>query len=202
MTPERGTLLLRIARASIAESLGLDAPEIDIPEADGWLYEPGACFVTLKKSRQLRGCIGSLEAQRALLEDVKNNARAAALRDPRFPPIIPEEFDRIRIEISLLTTPTPLPPAAEESAAISMLHPGRDGVVLEYGSYRSTFLPQVWQQIPDPHTFLAHLKAKAGLAPGFWHQDLLLSIYRVETYAEEEESPVPMEQATGVIHHG
>lgn len=189
MTPDRETLLPAIARLSIAEALGIAMPGVDLPEQAEWLHEPGACFVTLTKDGRLRGCIGSIEAHRPLLEDIRINARAAALRDPRSPPLSRDEFEQIRIEISLLTKPVPLP-ADNEASAIAMLSPGRDGVLLEYGNHRSTFLPQVWEQLPDPRDFLAHLKVKAGLASDFWHPKLLLSLYRVKKFTEKNR-PLP-----------
>lgn len=187
MTPDQKRLLLTIARTSIAERLGMAVPEAHLPIEADWLHEPGACFITLKNGARLRGCIGSLEAHRDLLDDVRLNAQAAAFRDPRFPPLREEELDRIHIEISLLTKPQPLP-AEDEAAAIARLHPGQDGVLLEFDHHRATFLPQVWEELPDPRNFLAHLKVKAGLAPDFWHPQLLLSVYRVEKFSEDEAS--------------
>jgi AmmeMemoRadiSam system protein A len=187
MTPNQGRLLLTIARTSIAKALGMAASEGHLPKETGWLHEPGACFITLKNGTRLRGCVGSLEAYRPLLDDVRLNAQAAAFRDPRFSPLRAEEFERIHIEISLLTKPTPLP-VENEAAAIARLKPGQDGVLLEFGRHRATFLPQVWEELPDPRNFLAHLKVKAGLAPDFWHPQLLLSVYRVEKLSEDAAS--------------
>lgn len=189
MTSDKGHLLLMIARASIAEALGIEGPEMHLPQGADWLQKPGACFITLKQGSRLRGCIGSLEAHRPLLDDIRLNAQAAAFHDPRFPPLRAEELERTRIEISLLTKPEPRP-TEDEASAIAMLQPGQDGVLLEYGRHHATFLPQVWEELPDPCHFLAHLKAKAGLAPDFWHPQLLLSIYRVEKFSEDE-MPAP-----------
>lgn len=162
---EHGRALLQLARASIGAELGLNpAPAI---AGDLWLKIARATFVTLKKDGALRGCIGSLEAQRPLGQDVVANARAAAFRDPRFPPLVRDEFEAIDVEVSLLSTPRRI--LFEDHAdLIRQLRPGEDGIILEqgegHGSRRATFLPQVWEGLPDPEQFLAHLKQKAGIA--------------------------------------
>ena len=119
---------------------------------------------TLTQDGRLRGCIGSLEAQRPLGEDVRHNARAAALSDPRFPPLTRAEVAGTRIEVSLLSTPKPLA-FADHADLIAQLRPGEDGLILECGGARGTFLPQVWESLPDPEQFVAELKRKAGLSP-------------------------------------
>ncbi|MEO1765904.1 AmmeMemoRadiSam system protein A [Thiobacter aerophilum] len=184
---DRGQILLSIARASIAEALGRHyvLPDYDQP----WLDEPGASFVTLTRNGALRGCIGSLEAHRPLRVDVASNALAAALRDPRFPPLTSREWPDIRVEVSLLSPPEPLPVASEQDAW-EKLRPHVDGVILEYGPYRSTFLPQVWEQLPDPDRFLAHLKMKAGLPWDFWAPQLKLARYSVRKWKEPEQEIV------------
>lgn len=174
----RGPVLLNIAREAIA------APSADSPRApwpEPWLAESAATFVTLRLAGELRGCIGSIEAFRALGEDVHHNARAAAFRDPRFAPVAAHEIAALEIEVSVLAPPQPLE-VASEAEALSALRPGIDGVVLEYGSCRATFLPQVWEGIPDPREFLAELKLKARLPARFWHRDLRLARYSVEKY--------------------
>src|SRR4051794_17690977 len=138
MDSHAGQILLPIARAAIARELGRSAAASEDAE---WLREPGATFVTLKQGAQLRGCIGSLEAYRPLLQDVKSNAVAAAFRDPRFPPLSTSELDRTRIEVSLLSKQEPLV-FDDEAQALAQLRPGIDGIVFEYGYHRSTFLPQ------------------------------------------------------------
>lgn len=172
----RGASLVAIAREAIAHGAG--AREW----TDPWLRAPGASFVTLHLEDQLRGCIGSLEPRRALGDDVAHNAYAAAYRDPRFPPVEGAERPRLRVEVSVLSPREPLA-AASESEAIRLLRPGVDGVVLEYGARGATFLPQVWESLPDPREFLEHLRHKAGLPLGFWHPDLKLSRYTVDKYA-------------------
>ncbi len=178
---EKGTVLLRLARAAIARELGFVSH--DLPRSD-WLEQPGATFVTLTLNGRLRGCIGSLEAHRALYDDVCHNAVAAAFRDPRFPPLRREEFAQVVIEVSLLGTPEPLP-SGNETDVLSRLRAGRDGVILEYGHSRATYLPQVWAQLPEPSDFIAHLKEKAGLPADFWSGDIRLSRYGVQKFSEE-----------------
>ncbi len=179
----KGKILLSIARAAISQALGL--PSVETTEDADWLQEKAACFVTLSQHGELRGCIGTLEAQRSLLDDVKANAIAAALKDTRFPPLRSKELDETDIEVSLLSPMQALTFASEEEA-LAQLRPGIDGVVFSCGQYRSTFLPQVWQQLPDTTTFMAHLKQKAGLSPDFWAEDVKLYRYTVTKWTEEE----------------
>lgn len=182
MTTEQGRVLLPIARASICGALGRQQAA---DESATWLREHGACFVTLTQHGQLRGCIGSLEARRPLLHDVKANAVAAAFSDPRFPALTAHELDYTRVEISLLSPMQPIAFAGEQDA-LAQLRPNVDGIVFEYGSYRSTFLPQVWEQLPEPAEFMAHLKYKAGLPPHFWAEGVRLSRYTVAKWKEAE----------------
>ncbi|MBH9552042.1 AmmeMemoRadiSam system protein B [Inhella gelatinilytica] len=173
-----GRALLTQARHQIARALGQpSAPPTDHPA----LAQPGAVFVTLTRQGRLRGCIGSLVATRALGEDVRQHARNAAFKDPRFPPLTAAEWPDTEVEISLLAPPEPFP-VADEADACARLQPGVDGVILSWGPHRSTFLPQVWEQIPNPREFLAALKRKAGLAPDFWAPDLQLQRYRVRKF--------------------
>jgi hypothetical protein len=180
VSDELGLALLHIARGAIAERLGLPAqPAPDLPE----LEQPAATFVTLTSEGALRGCIGSLEPRLPLREDVRNNALAAAFRDPRFPPLGLEEFGAARVEVSLLGALEPIA-VIDETDALRRLRPGIDGVVLTCGGHRATFLPQVWESLPDPRHFLAQLKRKAGLAAGFWNEDLRLARYQVTKWKE------------------
>lgn len=181
---ERGATLLALARKAIAQSLNVECADVDTP---AWLQEPGACFVTLTQNEVLRGCIGSLEAHRPLGEDLRANAIAAALHDSRFPPLTPSELLRTRIEVSALS-PMQALTFASEAQAIAQLRPQVDGVVLEYGSHRSTFLPQVWEQLPNPKEFMAHLKRKAGLPANFWAEGVRLQRYTVEKWKEGGQS--------------
>ncbi len=148
-----------------------------------WLRERAATFVTLRIAGELRGCIGSIDARRALAEDVAANAQGAAFRDPRFPPVTADALEALAIEVSLLSARTMLA-AASEADALAVLRPGVDGVYLEYGEARATYLPQVWQSMPDPLVFLSELRRKAGLDARFWHRDLRLSRYSVEEFHE------------------
>lgn len=179
-----GATLLRIARGSIEKALGA-SPQPKVEE-DPWLREPGATFVTLRRGESLRGCIGSIEARRPLGEDVRRNALAAAFEDPRFPPVQRREWPGITVEVSLLSPPEPLP-AVSEAEALRLLRPGIDGVIFEYGGHRSTFLPQVWEQLPDPRDFLDHLRQKAGLPGGFWAPGVRLSRYAVRKWDEADD---------------
>jgi len=182
---DKGRLLTGLARGAIARALGHGFQRPGLPE---WLFQPGATFVTLTQGGQLRGCIGTLEAHRPLAEDLEHNARAAAFDDPRFPPLDETELARTRVEVSILSDPEPMA-FRDEADALAQLRPGVDGVILEAGWHRATFLPQVWEQLPSPREFMAHLKRKAGLAPDYWSDDIRLSRYTVEKYKEEIEEP-------------
>ena len=175
-----GTTLLTLARTAIASHFGqAAAPVTDLPE----LHQSGATFITRTQRGKLRGCIGSLEAWRPLLADVQENARNAAFRDPRFSPLRVEELPVTRVEVSLLT-PAESMTFTDEADALAQLRPGVDGVIFSAGSHRSTFLPQVWEQLPEPAVFLAHLKQKAGLPPNYWGPDVRLERYTVKKWKE------------------
>ncbi len=182
MHTEQGQMLLAIARGAIAKQLRVPTSPIEETE---WLDEPGATFVTLTCAGALRGCIGSLVAERALRADVESNALAAAFSDPRFQPVSAREYREIEVEVSLLS---PMQPVTVENEihALSLLRPGVDGVLLECGRWHGTFLPQVWEQLPEPHAFLAHLKQKAGLPADFWSEEVRLSRYTVTKWRESE----------------
>lgn len=182
MSAERGNVLLPIARAAIASVFRLSHTA---DETEPWLAEHGACFVTLTQGGELRGCIGTLQAHRPLLTDVKSNAVSAALHDPRFAPLSAAELDITTVEISLLS-PTQTMDVRNEADALAQLRPGVDGIVFEYRHFRSTFLPQVWEQLPQPGQFLAHLKRKAGLPENFWAEEVKLSRYSVTKWREEK----------------
>lgn len=184
MNREYGDILLAVARNAIALRLGEQGLHHDLPD---WLREPGASFVTLTQQGELRGCIGSLEPRRPLGEDVHENAIAAALHDPRFTPLTVQELSRTRIEVSLLSRPADMPFDSEQDV-LDRLRPGVDGVVLQYGRARGTFLPQVWESLPQPADFLAHLKRKAGLPADFWHEQIRLSRYTVDKWKEPLEA--------------
>ncbi|MDZ7590217.1 MAG: AmmeMemoRadiSam system protein B [Rubrivivax sp.] len=179
-----GRSLLGTARQSIAEVLGLQHASADIDTGHPALPRPGASFVTLHGADgRLRGCIGRLQAVRPLVEDVHANARAAAFHDSRFMPLRTHEWPGLQVEVSVLGQAEPLS-LSNEAEAWAALRPGVDGVILEWRHARATFLPQVWQQLPDAGEFLAALKHKAGLAADFWSTEVRLSRYRVRSFAD------------------
>lgn len=177
-----GNALLARARNAIATAFGLPAGPSPAHPA---LADRGATFVTLTQAGQLRGCIGSLEAYRPLGQDVEANAHAAAFRDPRFPPLEAQELARTRVEVSLLTPAVPLA-FRDEADAIGQLRPGIDGMIFECHGRRGTFLPQVWDSLPDRHDFFGNLKQKAGFTAGFWSPEVRLYRYEVQKWKEPE----------------
>ncbi len=182
MRSDAGQTLLPIARAAISTALGQPR---EAHEATPWLQEPGATFVTLTQRGQLRGCIGTLQAHRSLLADVKANALAAATRDPRFAPLVATELEHTDIEVSWLS-PMLAMRFDGEADALAQLQPGIDGVVFEFGRHRSTFLPQVWEQLPSAAEFIAQLKRKAGLPADFWSAEVRLQRYTVAKWKETD----------------
>jgi len=180
---EHGGRLLRIARESIAEALGAGGAP---PAADeAWLRETRATFVTLTQGEELRGCVGALEAQRPLAEDVAANARAAAFEDSRFKPLTLEEFAGTGIEVSLLSTPKTLA-FHDHVDLLRQLRPGVDGVILEHEGRRGTFLPQVWEDLSDPEQFIARLRHKAGIPASADARSLRVRRYRVLKWREAD----------------
>lgn len=140
---------------------------------------PKATFVTLTLDRQLRGCIGSLIAHRSLLDDLIHNAQAAAFDDPRFYPLSSEEFSRVHIEVSLLSEPEPIVYETRDDLKNKVIV-GEDGIILQKGSRKATFLPQVWEQLPTFELFFSHLCQKAGLEAGCLESHPDIWRYRVE----------------------
>jgi len=180
--PDLGAALLALAREAILDAFaGTSHARSGMPA----LSAEGATFVTLRRTGDLRGCIGTVNAWRPLEDDVRANAVAAAFHDPRFEPLSRSEFADTSIEVSLLG-PREAIVAADEDAVVARLRPGVDGVVLECGRRRATFLPQVWEQLPDSRTFLSALKQKAGLAADFWSPEIRVSRYEVEKFVDEE----------------
>lgn len=175
-----GLSLLTIARNAIEKTFDMETRTVS-PHPE--LSRPAATFVTLTQNGELRGCIGSLEALRPLATDVAENAVAAAFRDPRFAPLTRNELARTRIEVSLLEPPEPLS-FIDEADARSRLRPGLDGLILTHGKRRATFLPQVWETLPDPERFLAQLKLKAGLPAHYWDEEISLARYGVQKWKE------------------
>lgn len=175
-------ILLALARASIAHGLNTGkALKVNLKDYPPELSEKGACFVTLERHGQLRGCIGMLEAVRPLAQDVAENAYAAAFRDPRFPSLTEEELAGLELHISVLTPAEPMQ-FDSEADLLRQLQPGIDGLILAEGPRRGTFLPSVWEQLPDPDQFLRHLKQKAGLPGNYWSDTLTVSRYRTQIF--------------------
>lgn len=175
-----GAALLGRARGAIARHLELPSPSA--PEHPA-LAQRGASFVTLMQDGRLRGCIGSVRPQRALGEDVAHNALAAATRDPRFPPLAREEFDTVRIEVSLLSEPVMLDQTGEQ-AFHDHVRPGIDGVILYAGCRSATYLPQVWEALRQPERFLAELKRKAGLPTHHDGDVLMFATFTVRSWSD------------------
>jgi len=177
-----GRAVITIARSAIAERLELPCAD----EPDGpLLAQPAATFVTLHAHGELRGCIGSLEPVRPLRVDVRENAIAAAFRDPRFPPLTAREFDATSVEVSLLSPAERLNVTTEDDLA-QRLRPGVDGLILEHDGRRVTYLPQVWEAIPDPRDFVAALKRKAGWSEAFWSARVNVFRYGATKWTERE----------------
>lgn len=177
--------LLEIARKSIAYAIvkGRELP-VQVEQYSALLRQNGASFVTLTRSGRLRGCIGTLQAYQPLVLDVRDHAVQAALEDPRFRPVSLPELDEVRIEISRLTQPV-IFPYQEPKELLTGLRPGEDGVVLRDGFRSATFLPQVWDQIPDPAEFLSALCEKMGAAADTWQRKKLqVHRYQVEEFSE------------------
>lgn len=174
--------LLQLARDSIGHGLiHGEALPVRVNEYETELRQARACFVTLHKDGQLRGCIGSLEALRPLVKDVSENAYSAAFRDPRFNPLSKNEFDQLSISISVLTPASDISFDSEQDL-IAQIEPNVDGLILQEGSRRGTFLPSVWEQLPETKQFLQHLKLKAGLSTEYWSDTVRVSRYQTESF--------------------
>lgn len=208
-----GRYLLQLARHAIERRLG-DEPSHSCTADDlvaewgrpSWLLVPGASFVTLKAAGRLRGCVGTLDAHRPLYQDVSGNAVAAAFRDSRFRPLAKDELEKVLIEVSVLSQPMPLPNRGEQTV-LDTLRCGIDGLILDDGAqHRATFLPQVWENLPDPADFLIQLKRKAGLPDQWWSDDACLATYTVVAWSEDapgaggmpaHSAPTPVSRETG-----
>ena len=164
LAPAQRATLMDVARRSIEHGLASGQPLVVIPsEYHLDLKAVRASFVTLQKNGQLRGCIGHLEAVQPVVVDVAENAFAAAFRDPRFSPLTAAEWPDVDVHLSLLTTPERMR-FSDEADLIGQIRAGEDGLILQDGPNRGTFLPSVWESLPNPVDFLIHLKRKAGLA--------------------------------------
>lgn len=184
-----GDRLIEIGVSSIRRGFDKNAPkQITLENIPPALRENGACFVTLKTSeQQLRGCIGSPVAHQPLVVDVATNAQKAAFKDPRFKQVTKDEFETLRLSISVLSPQTPMT-ISDEADLLNQLRPNIDGLVISDGNQRALFLPSVWEQLPDPATFLAHLKHKAGMAPDHWSPTFKANRF----IAEEVYAPYPL----------
>jgi AmmeMemoRadiSam system protein A len=189
LSPEEGRRLVQLARATIAARLKHPSAGEERHTLDKALQAPvysqtSGTFVTLKKSGNLRGCIGTLTSAEALRDSVRRNAINAAFQDPRFPPLAPEELDHIVIEVSVLTPPVSMRYSDSEDL-VRQLRPGIDGVILRKGPASATFLPQVWKQLPRCQDFLAHLCLKAGLKAQAWREGHMeVETYQVQYFEE------------------
>jgi AmmeMemoRadiSam system protein A len=185
LDPQAKVRLLSWARKSVASAVETgSAPSVDIArESCMAICDPGASFVTLRHRDALRGCIGTLEPHRALLIDVVENAVASALRDPRFDPVREEELPQLSLHISVLGPSEPME-FADTKALLDQLRPGVDGLILQQGARRATFLPAVWESLPRPEEFFAALLGKARIGtiePG----KLMAWRYQTESFAED-----------------
>ena len=178
--PHAGPVLLRLARTAIASRGSAVRLRADDPD---WLDAPAATFVTITQDGGLRGCIGSIEPIRTLRDDIVHNACGAAFHDSRFSPLRSQDVPRVRIEVSLLSATSPLPATSRE-VLIEHLRPHVDGLILNWFGHRATFLPQVWEQLPEPGEFIEHLLHKAGLPISFWSPDVCARRFGVTAWSE------------------
>ena len=191
LSSRQGAALVTLARQTLARHFGRRMTPEDAQALENNLADPAlqACcgtFVTLKIDNQLRGCIGSLSGRAPLVSGVRDNALNAAFHDPRFSPLSEKELDRVHIEVSVLSEPEPLS-YADADDLVAKLRPGIDGVIIKKGYASATFLPQVWEQLPRPESFLAHLCMKAGLPADQWRAgDLEVLIYQVQYFEEAQ----------------
>jgi len=184
-----GPVLLALARGAVSDALDGHKPR-HVALSEPWASGHFGTFVTLTQAgpdghHDLRGCIGTLSDSRPLTESVPGNAITAAFRDPRFPPLAATELADTRFEVSVLSAAEPLD-VHSEAEALAALRPGIDGVILSDGAHSATFLPQVWEELPDPKEFLAHLKAKAGIPVRHWGPNTRLQRYTVQAFVEGE----------------
>ena len=186
-------ILLRIAKTAILSRFD----SVYVIDKDKLLLEypflkaKGAAFVTLDYAQKLRGCIGTIVPHQTLLEDVLQNAQSAAFSDPRFQPLNADEFAALTLEVSVLTPPTPLEYSDYEDLK-AKIRPHVDGLILKYGQYQGTFLPQVWEELPSPHQFLEHLSYKANANPTIYQHHPDIFVYQVEAIKEDFNAILPI----------
>jgi AmmeMemoRadiSam system protein A len=187
LNEEQGQILVKLARQTIEERLDKRSIKVD-PDTmmDSAFKDNRGTFVTLTINKQLRGCIGNLDSKDSIMDGIERNAINAAFRDPRFPPLKADELNRVDIEVSILTEPQPLE-YRDSKDLLSKLRVNVDGVILRKGSASATFLPQVWEQLPQPEKFLSHLCTKAGLPADTWRKgNLDILTYQVQYFEEEK----------------
>lgn len=176
--------LLTLARESICHGVKHNKPiTVTLNEYNETLREIGCCFITLNKLNELRGCIGSLTATQALVKDIADHAFAAAFKDPRFPPVTLNEIDELKISISVLTPQEELLFSSEEEM-LTQITPYKDGLSIEENHLRATFLPAVWEKIPDKVEFLQQLKIKAGMHSNYWSSSIRAFRYHTIYFSE------------------
>ncbi|MFW6115063.1 MAG: AmmeMemoRadiSam system protein A [Thermodesulfobacteriota bacterium] len=187
ISEEEGNYLLRVARNTIQNTLNNEKPpQIDWKELPEKFQQQMGTFVTITIDENLRGCIGHIIPRETVVEGIRENAVNAAFKDPRFPPLTKKEFGKAKIEISILTPPRELSYADAEDL-LRKLRPGVDGVIINKGYQEATFLPQVWEQLPNKEEFLSHLCMKAGLPHDSWRKEKLrISTYQVQAFEEGE----------------
>ncbi|NOY68903.1 MAG: AmmeMemoRadiSam system protein A [Deltaproteobacteria bacterium] len=187
ISPEKGSLLLELARKTIAERLDIvysHSPDLDNCLRDEFFSQKRGTFVTLTIGGRLRGCIGNIAPDRSIADGVAGNASNAAFGDPRFAPLTPDEYKKIHIEVSLLSDPKPLL-FTDGDDLLSKIRAGIDGLIIRKGIHGATFLPQVWDQLPDKRGFLGHLCQKAGLPADEWKKPgLKVHTYQVHYFKE------------------
>jgi AmmeMemoRadiSam system protein A len=185
LTEDQGKFLLKVARQTIEQELFTRKGDaVGGKDLAGIFHTRRGTFVTLTEKGNLRGCIGHIIPQETLIEGVRENAINAAFRDPRFPPLSAEEWQDVKIEVSILTDPKPLS-YADARDLLQKVRPGIDGLIIKKGYYQATFLPQVWEQLPDRKEFLTHLCYKAGLDGDAWKKGVLeVSTYQVQAFEE------------------
>jgi AmmeMemoRadiSam system protein A len=185
LSEDEGKYLLSVARKTIEEKLFERKGEVRPAQAiSNRLEERRGTFVTLTMEGALRGCIGHIVPQESVREGIRENAVNAAFRDPRFGPLTKKEFEKVKIEVSVLTDPKPLS-YSDADDLLNKLRPGVDGVIIKKGFHQATFLPQVWEQLPDKKEFLTHLCLKAGLNGDAWRKERIdVSTYQVQAFHE------------------
>ena len=182
LTHHDGEILLDLAQASIRHGLSKESPlEVETTHLPDALLQPQSTFVTLRLGSALRGCIGSVNPQRPLAEDVVHNACSAAFHDPRFPPLRTDEYPDLSIHISVLGELKTVN-FTNQADLLSQVRKERDGLLLEMGPHRGLLLPSVWENLPDKQKFLQHLNIKAGLKPDFWSNDLKIQRFTTQTF--------------------